>query len=164
MLERVAGMLDDVWLTFFVWRTFWFRSNIVSNKKKMLDKRHLTCRLHVLILLNQQMLYNNVRTCSRALEFPISELAQCTRWWLQLKLWVKSTNKALLADNRKRTALIMASLTKPGPDTFSASRGCPLMREGTLSTENGNGNDDAETEKGLGRDRCFGGNFNIIKH
>ena len=32
---------------------------------------------------------------------------------------------------------------------------------GTLSTENGNGNDDAETEKRLGRDRRFG--LNIIK-
>ena len=30
----------------------------------MLDKRHLTCRLHALTLLDQQMLYNNVRTCS----------------------------------------------------------------------------------------------------
>ena len=31
----------------------------------MLDKRHLTSRLHVLTLLNPQLLYNNVRTCSR---------------------------------------------------------------------------------------------------
>ena len=42
MLECVAGMLDDVCLTFFV-----------------------KPRLHVLTLLDQQMLYNNVRTCSR---------------------------------------------------------------------------------------------------
>ena len=33
-----------------------------------------------------------------------------------------------------------------------------------LSTKNGNGNDDAETEKGLGRDRRFGVSFNIIEH
>ena len=33
----------------------------------MLDERHLTCQLHDLTLLDQQMLCNNVRTCSRGL-------------------------------------------------------------------------------------------------
>ena len=34
----------------------------------MLEKRHLTCRLHVLTLLDQQMLYNIARSCSRGLK------------------------------------------------------------------------------------------------
>ena len=48
-------------------------------QQKMLVKHHLTCRLHVLTLLNQQMLYNKyiiillllfyVWTCSRGLDF-----------------------------------------------------------------------------------------------
>ena len=37
-----------------------------ERKKRVLCKL-LTCRLHVLTLFNQQMLYNNVRTCSRGL-------------------------------------------------------------------------------------------------
>ena len=39
----------------------------------MLDKRHLTCQLHVLTLLNQQMLYGNVRTCSRGFNVLLLE-------------------------------------------------------------------------------------------
>ena len=34
----------------------------------MLDKRHLTCRLHVLTLLDQQMLYNILERVAGALE------------------------------------------------------------------------------------------------
>ena len=62
MLERVAGMLDIVSLL-----EECFNFNQTFLEQKMLVKHHLTCRLHVLTLLNQQMLYNNVRTCSRGL-------------------------------------------------------------------------------------------------
>ena len=40
----------------------------------MLDKRNLTCRLHVLTLLDQQMLHNNVRTCSWGLKANFRKL------------------------------------------------------------------------------------------
>ena len=39
----------------------------------MLDKRHLTCRLNNLTLLDQQMLYNNVRTCSWGLKLGVED-------------------------------------------------------------------------------------------
>ena len=38
----------------------------------MLNKRHLTYRFHVLTLLNQQVLYNSVRTCSQGFTFDVT--------------------------------------------------------------------------------------------
>ena len=83
MLERVAGILDDVWLTFFVRRMFDFDQTFFQ--QKMLVKHHPTCRPHVLTLLNQQMLYNSFKTRSRGIcQVNMSMRRGCvfneTRW------------------------------------------------------------------------------------
>ena len=64
MLERVAGMQDDVWPTLFCWKKCLIDIKTFF-QQKMLVKHQLTCRRHVLTLLNQRTLYNDVKTCSR---------------------------------------------------------------------------------------------------
>ena len=60
----------------YVGENVWSKSKHSSNKKKMCNKRHQACVLHVLTLLIQQMFFNNVWTCSRGLRSNLKSFNQ----------------------------------------------------------------------------------------
>ena len=66
MLERVAGMLDDVCVTFFVRMMFDRNQNILPTKNVRQKSSNMSAT-YVLILLDQQMLFNIVRTCKEVI-------------------------------------------------------------------------------------------------
>ena len=68
-------MLGDVCLTFLLEMVFDGNQNILLTK--MLVRHRLTRRLHVLTLLNQKSLCDNVRTCSQGIRSSLLSIVHC---------------------------------------------------------------------------------------